>query len=179
MADTGILWQLTLESIVGLSRQNPPTLRRRKGTLTFCKVSPDWPAGDLVISSLQAWSAFKLNRSLQKVSKAMQLKYRNHRFQNTTALYHHSQTQPYLIAISSRIPRSSKPIYKPSVTSLPVVKVSGGARSCLEWNFLTALMNQVPDPRDQPSTISDQATLKKKKNTFRKAGRDAWMMKLS
>lgn len=178
MVDTSTHSQLTLESRVGLSQQNPPTLRRRKGTLTLYNVSPDWLAGDLVISSLQAWSAFKLNRSLQKVSKAMQLKCRNHRFQNTTALYHHFPTQLYLIAISSRIPRSTKPIYKPSVTSLPVVKVSGGVRSCLEWNFLMALMNQVPDPRDQPFTISDQVTSKKKKNTFSKAGRDAWMMML-
>ena len=91
----------------------------------------------------------------------MLLKCRNHKFQNTTALYHHSPEQLYIIVISSTIPRSTKPIYKPSVTSFPVVKVSAGVRPCLEWNFLMALMNQVPDPRDQTFTISDQVISKK------------------
>ena len=81
----------------------------------------------------------------------------------------HSPTQQYLIALSSITPRSTKPIYKASVTSLPVAKVSGGARSCLEWNSWMALMSQVLDPRDQSFTISGQVILKKKKNTLSSA----------
>ena len=73
----------------------------------LCKVSPDWPAGDLVTSSPQAWSAFKQNRNLRKLNKAMLLKCRNHRFRNTTALYHHSLTQQYPIALSSTTPKQS------------------------------------------------------------------------
>ena len=144
----------------------------------LCKVSPDWPAGDLVTSSPQAWSAFKQNRNLRKLNKAMLLKCRNHRFRNTTALYHHSPTQQYLIALSSITPRSIKPIYKASVTSLPVAKVSGDARSCLEWNSWMALMSQVLDPRDQSFTTSGQVIFKKKNNTLSSAGGNAWMMML-
>ena len=55
---------------------------------------------------------------------------------------------------------STKPIYKPSLTSLPVVKVSGGARSCLEWNFWMGLMSQVLDPRNQSFTTSGQVISK-------------------
>ena len=69
--------------------------------------------------------------------------------------------------------KSTKPIYKPSVTSLPVAKVSGGVRSCLEWNSWMALMSQILDLRDQSFTTSDQVISEKKKHTFNSAGRDA------
>ena len=67
---------------------------------------------------------------------------------------------------------SSKPIYKLSVTSFPVAKVLGGVRSCFEWTVSMAPINQIPDPRDQPFTTSDQV-ISKLKNTFITAGRDA------